>query len=189
MGEAAAAVLFSYPKGFLPPHRQLRVPESLLTPGTVVVTADTRSYHALAAGNARGKGLEVEWGSSYGDCTAVVAREGGVVRGVDISEECVAEARVRHPGVEFVLGDVLREGEAGAHTAGAAMLLVDINGNREVKDVVAAIAVAQQLGIPLTIVKSHKLHALGRRAAGGEGTASGFHRLGAAWDAVAAASQ
>lgn len=47
----------------------------------------------------------MDWGCGTGDLAAVIAEQGALVTGIDASAEMIAKARLKHPGLTFVLAD------------------------------------------------------------------------------------
>ena len=66
-----------------------------------VATRGVREYRATIPRLVQAEDVVLEVGCEWGTTTALLAQRACSVLGTDISRDCVARARARHPGVEF----------------------------------------------------------------------------------------
>lgn len=126
-----------------------------------VATRGVGEYRATIPELVRPEDVVLEVGCEWGTTTALLAGRARSVLGTDISRDCVARARSRHPDLEFGTLDafdlpaVLRL--ARPFTA-VYMDLSGLSGYRGLLDLIALLnAYAALLGPRLTVVKSGAL--------------------------------
>lgn len=127
----------------------------------VIVCDQTTQYRDLARTQVRPSEFVVELGSSYGVCTALLAMRCAKCIGVEISEEAVAEARTKYPGVHFECFDAVLQPQRLEHvSAGAQTLFVDVGGDRDLGALLQLLPSIQKVQRPnLIVLKSKKLKA------------------------------
>ncbi|CAE8734139.1 unnamed protein product [Polarella glacialis] len=103
----------------------------------VMVVSNTLLYRYLAMTQVVEGDRAVEIGSAHGHCTALL---GSSAVGVDLAPEMVAEARQLHPECHFVCADIFCDDLSWLDSE-ATVLFVDINGNRNYKPVMKALAI------------------------------------------------
>lgn len=142
----------------------------------VIVCCETSDYHRVARAQVTERDLVLEIGCDHGPCCAVAARSCGAGRvlGVDLQPQSVAIARAAHPAIRFEVLDVLQPtavsqlrawaaelgGAGGEAAARFSVVLIDINGTREVGAVVRVtqLVLAALRPSRLVAIKSRALH-------------------------------
>lgn len=131
----------------------------------VVVVEDTESYRQLASCQVLAQDRVVEIGSSTGLCTAVLHTRAASVVGFDVSVAQLAESRKAFPEVNFQFLDLFEEPERlrdMPEVIGSTVAFIDINGDREISQVIHAIELLRRhcfLQLRMIAVKSEELHA------------------------------
>lgn len=131
----------------------------------VVVVEDTESYRQLASCQVLAHDRVVEIGSSTGLCTTILHARATSVVGFDVSVAQLAESRQAFPEVNFQFLDLFEESERLRNMPGVAetsVAFIDINGDREISQVVHAVELLRRhcfLHLRLIAVKSEELHA------------------------------
>jgi len=126
----------------------------------VVVVSETKDFRVLARSQVEASDRVVDIGSSYGVCTAILARYcRGDVLGIEVSAELVREARRRHPGLRFLELDVLREPARALEACrGCDKAFVDLGGDRAAEAIAAFLpALLEGAGPRLVVVKNREL--------------------------------
>lgn len=127
--------------------------------GRALIVGETVDFRLCARLQVLTEDSCVEIGSSYGDTSVLLARYCRKTVGFDCSKECVQEARRRHPGLFFVEGDCLRQGNLVIEQSrGVNVVFVDIGGDRCVPDQLEMLEWVQiNLRPELIVLKSRKL--------------------------------
>eukprot|EP00439_Symbiodinium_sp_Y106_P030665 s4312_g3.t1 len=122
------------------------------SPARVLVVYDTTTYRRLAKTQVGKDDGILEVGSSFGECTSILASHAAVVVGVDNSPKLVEESSRRYPVCRFELLDCFKEPAplrvlcAEIQQASSNFkLFVDIGGDRMTSGVCHALVVLESL--------------------------------------------
>ena len=127
--------------------------------GRVLIVPETIDFRTAVRAQMMAEDVVVEFGSSYGDTSQLLARYVRKTIGVDCSPECCDEASRRHPQLTFILADVLRESELMRELCqGCDVVCIDIGGDRRVEDQLEMLRWAQRVAQPaFVLIKSRLL--------------------------------
>ncbi|CAJ1451682.1 unnamed protein product, partial [Effrenium voratum] len=163
----------------------------------VLLVHETFAYRRLAKTQVGQADAVLEIGSSFGECTHILASHAREVLGIDNSPELVEESRRRYPTLHFELLDALSEPEQLAElcrslcagSGGGFKVFVDIGGDRLGGAVCRALVqlwhICEEIGVlpSLVVVKCKSLAANAANACDARGD---ICELPAWWQACSA---